>query len=189
MKLILLSLFLSFAVANPVTTPPPSEFTVTCIVGGDPCPTGSTCTQTETCGGLCLTTQTFPPVIPCTMGNDGPCGSSSVCTPTMVCPPTPTECGGQCIALVPPTPPPLPTIPCVLGGSPCPEGSICTQTMVCGGLCIPSAAPSPTDIPCGGYHKAHCPDGFKCVRTAGKGYRVCVKRDDDDDGKECGRNI
>ncbi|KAK9241834.1 hypothetical protein V1506DRAFT_549456 [Lipomyces tetrasporus] len=146
MKLVLVSLLLSFAVAhNRPTTRPPPTFTVPCILGGDRCPTGSTCTQTETCGGLCLASQTLPPVIPCTIGNDTPCGSASTCTPTMVCPPTPTDCVGQCIATAPPTgQPPLPSIPCIVGGNPCPEGSFCTQTMVCGGLCIPTPAPSPS---------------------------------------------
>ncbi|KAK9357420.1 hypothetical protein V1504DRAFT_464665 [Lipomyces starkeyi] len=192
MKLVLLSLFLSFAVANTTTDPPPPAYTVTCTLGGDPCPTGSTCTQTETCGGLCLASQTFPPAIPCTMGNNGPCGLASTCTPTMVCPPTPTECLGQCIATAPPTgQPPLPSIPCIVGGNPCPQGSFCTQTMVCGGLCIPTPTPSPTVIPCGGHHNRHCPHGFKCVRQHGRDcnpeqecYRVCVKKRDDDDGDD-----
>ncbi|KAK9428925.1 hypothetical protein V1505DRAFT_375544 [Lipomyces doorenjongii] len=124
------------------------------------------------------------------MGNNKPCGSASTCTPTMVCPPTPTECLGQCIATAPPTgQPPLPTLPCIVGGNPCPKGSFCTQTMVCGGLCIPTPAPAPTVIPCGGRHNRHCPLGFKCVRQHGEDcnpkqeyYRVCVKEDDEHDG-------
>ncbi|KAK9319782.1 hypothetical protein V1517DRAFT_27774 [Lipomyces orientalis] len=177
MKLVLLSLILSLAVANSqTTTGPPPAFTVTCTLGGDPCPTGSTCTQTETCGGLCLASQTLPPVIPCTIGNNEPCGSASTCTPTMVCPSPPTECGGQCIATAPPTgQPPLPSIPCIVGGSPCPDGSFCTQTMVCGGLCIPTVAPSPTEIPCSRHRRPRCPHGFKCV---------CVEKQQGDDDDE-----
>ncbi|KAK9429588.1 hypothetical protein V1505DRAFT_151179 [Lipomyces doorenjongii] len=170
MKLLGLLLFLSLVLADgSSTTAPPPEFTVSCILGGNPCPTGSICSQTETCGGLCLTTQTFPPVIPCTIGNNAPCGSASTCTPTMTCPPSPTDCLGHCIATAPPTgQPPLPSIPCVVGGSPCPQGAICTQTMVCGGLCIPTGAPSPTATPCGGNNPP-CPSGFKCVRRHDQG--------------------
>ncbi|KAK9371470.1 uncharacterized protein V1513DRAFT_455667, partial [Lipomyces chichibuensis] len=186
MKLVLLSLFLSFAVAT-TSSPPPPAYTVTCTLGGDPCPTGSICTQTETCGGLCLASQTFPAVIPCTMGNNKPCGSASTCTPTMVCPPTPTECLGQCIATAPPTAqPPPPSVACIVSGDPCPQGSFCSQTMVCGGLCIPTPtpipSPSPTVIHCGGHHRRHCPAGFKCVRQHREDrYRICVRKQHEDD--------
>ncbi len=121
----------------------------TCILGGDACPTGSSCTPTQTCGyvslndpvsglmlsfeppdkllvagdplftlfnkiyritclrvedsiltltmtnsGLCFTPTTLPPAIPCTVGNNGPCPTNSICTPTMICP-TSAPCGGR----------------------------------------------------------------------------------------------
>ncbi|KAK9235243.1 hypothetical protein V1525DRAFT_410556 [Lipomyces kononenkoae] len=189
MKLVSLLLFVSLVLADgPTTAGPPAEYTVTCTLGGNPCPTGSMCSQTETCGGLCLTTQTFPPVIPCTMGDNAPCGSASTCTPTMFCPPSPTECLGQCIATAPSTgQPPPPSIACVVGGpSVCPQGSFCTQTMICGGLCIPTAAPSPTPTPCGGDYPP-CPNGYRCARHHDRGcspgdrrQRFCVKNDEDD---------
>lgn len=163
MKLALVFATIPLALGWSSTTTPP-VFSVTCILG-NPCPTGSICTQTETCEGLCLVTQVIPPVIPCTVGNNGPCPTGSTCTPTVFCPPTSTSCGGQCIAT------PTSLKPCVVGANDCPSGSICTQTMVCGGLCIPTSVPSPTSTarPCGGHHhKPDCPDDFKCVRHHGK---------------------
>jgi hypothetical protein len=146
------------------TTAPASS----CIVGGAPCPTGSTCTETSTCGGLCQSIYTPPPVVPCTVGEttNTPCGPSSTCTPTMVCTITGGPCGGQCIAKATSPPSctpgksnncptgstcastsggalcvatPAPTVPCVLGGNNCPPGSACTQTETCHGLCIQTA--------------------------------------------------
>lgn len=171
--LILLSSF-ALATAHRVSYPPPLS---TCILSGDPCPTGSTCTPTQTCGGLCLTRVTPPPQVPCTVGDNRPCPTGATCTPTMTCPAT-GVCGGACIAT---NPPPgdstsLPSITCVVGGDSCPSGSFCTQTETCRGLCIatgaPTPSPSPTPLPCGGGHGTHCPRRYKCVKK---------------DGKHCGR--
>lgn len=120
--------WLTLALASGV--PPLSS----CILNGNPCPTGSTCTPTQTCGGLCVTSFTPPPVVPCTVGNDKPCPTNAICTPTSVCQ-SPTPCGGQCIATTNPPTQPLPTQPCVIGANNCPTDAYCTQTEVCGGLC------------------------------------------------------
>ncbi|KAI4265024.1 MAG: hypothetical protein L6R38_009699 [Xanthoria sp. 2 TBL-2021] len=151
------------AVAAASDIPPPLS---TCILNGEPCPTGSTCTPTQTCGGLCLTRATQPPVVPCTVGNDKPCPTNNICTPTQVCP-TSAPCGGQCIATIQPPSPPLPTQPCVIGGDECSSGSFCYQTQVCNGLCISTpptvtSTPTPTPQPCGG-HYGRCPKKQKCV--------------------------
>jgi len=142
-----------------------------CIVGGTPCETGYTCTQTMTCGGLCLTTTPNGslPTQACILGGSQ-CPEGSICTQTEVCSgeciatsiapslvscivgggPCPTgstctqtmTCGGLCLTTAPNGG--LPTQPCVLGGSPCPVGAICTQTETCQGLCIASATTPPT---------------------------------------------
>src|SRR5271168_2048671 len=145
MKLALLFAMIPLALGWPPTTAPPA-LTVACILG-NPCPTGSICTQTETCRGQCFASPTFPLVIPCTLGNNGACPTGSICTLTMSCPPTPTPCGGQCLATQ--TFPPV--IPCTVGNNvPCPTGSTCTPTMFCpstptpcGGQCIATPTLSP----------------------------------------------
>jgi hypothetical protein len=171
-----------------------------CTVGqSGACSTGSTCTPTMSCatgtpcGGLCL--PTLPPVIPCTVGNNGACPAGSTCTPTMGCPPTASACGGQCIA----TPTSSPVVPCIVGANDCPSQSLCSQTMTCGGLCIPTptltASPTSTASACGGHHKPHCPDDFKCVRHSAKNcgpdsqcLGVCVRKNKDGDCDDDGGN-
>jgi hypothetical protein len=163
MKLALVFATIPLVLGWSSTTIPPI-FSVTCTLG-NPCPTGSICTQTETCGGLCLVTQVIPPVIPCTVGNNGPCPTGSTCTPTVICPPTSTSCGGQCIAT--PTTPVV--ISCTVGNNgPCPTGSTCTPTVFCpptstscGGQCIAT----PTSLkPCV-VGADDCPSGSICTQT------------------------
>ena len=121
---------------------------------------GSQCTQTQTCGGLCLTSQIK---VPCTVGLATGCPPSSACTPTMSCLST-GSCGGLCIATIPnTTPAPLPTQHCVVGANDCPGGSFCTQTMICGGLCIPTQPPV-TQIPCT-VGQPGCSTGSTCTPT------------------------
>ena len=162
------------------TTAPPGPTYSTCILGGyPPCPSGSICTQTETCGGLCIASPTSIVQIPCTVSQPG-CPTGSTCTPTMTCPTT-GACGGACIATAPvtiaTTTVAAPSITCVVGANDCPGASFCTQTMTCGGLCIPtqpiqtftSSTTSATSapLPCDGPHHLHCPYGYKCVRIHG----------------------
>lgn len=165
--ILLFSLFppaLAALYSSPSTTPGPS-FTVSCTVGGDPCPTGSTCTQTSVCGGLCISSFIPVPQIPCTVGAQTGCPTGATCTPTMVCPAT-GNCGGACIETSPPTtsPAPLPTLPCTLGANDCPTGLTCTQTVVCRGLCIATPTP-PAQIPCTVGVKTGCPTGSTCTPT------------------------
>jgi hypothetical protein len=172
-------LFLSLLIVSSLTLATPHSVPYsslsTCILSGEPCPTGSTCTPTQTCGGLCFTPQTLPPEIPCTIGNNGPCPTGSTCTPTMVCPTT-APCGGACINTnpFPVTNVSLPSITCVVGGPQCSSGSFCSQTEVCNGLCISRAfattttTPTPTPLRCGGNYGSHCPKKYKCVGKDGK---------------------
>lgn len=150
----------------PVTRTPTPTPSVQCIVGGSPCPTGSQCTQTMTCHGLCLSVFTPPPVVPCTVGASTGCSIGSTCTPTMSCPPVGGgSCGGACISV--PTSTSL--APCTMGGA-CPTGSTCTPTMACstpaacGGLCIATPTNLPS-IPCilGAFNA--CPTGQTCTQT------------------------
>jgi hypothetical protein len=124
---------------------------IPCIVGGySPCPLGSICTQTMTCGGLCASVFTPPPAIPCpTVGKTDGCPTGSSCTETTACV-TRASCGGQCIA----TPPPA--ISCTPGvSSNCPTGSTCMPTFTpcpaassCGGQCYATPPPNPYTVPC-----------------------------------------
>lgn len=130
MKLILLLCVLPVALSGYHSSSSPSSpsrsiYTVTCTLGANDCPTGSICTQTETCRGLCLASQTLPPQIPCTVAATTGCPTGSTCTPTMTCPAT-GVCGGACIATAQPSPTSLarlPTQPCVVGANDCPSGS------------------------------------------------------------------
>lgn len=138
-----------------------------CTLNDIPCSTGSICTQTETCRGLCLTSSTPIPNIPCTVGYNAPCPTGATCTPTMVCAAT-GACGGACIATNPPPPTsqPPPSITCVIGADNCPTGSFCSQTMVCGGLCLPTGpvitpTPTPSSVLCG-KKGPRCPKDYKC---------------------------
>lgn len=177
-SLIILLSLISPALAIPSHTSSitPAPFSPTaCIIGGNPCPTGSACTQTQTCGGLCIPSPT--PIIfpPCTVGQPG-CAAGAICTPTMVCP-TAGPCGGACITTaVNTTPAPLPTKPCVLGANDCPSGSLCTQTQVCEGLCIATGTSAASPVRClVGYGGAGgCLRGSTCTptRTCG-GYGFC----------------
>lgn len=118
----------------------PSASLSACIVGNQCAQAGYGCTQTSSCGGLCLTSQTFPLVIHCTIGNNGPCPTGSTRTPTEYCTAGITApCGGQCITTS--APPPgtanLPTIPCEVGpSSSCPTNAFCTPTEACIGVCL-----------------------------------------------------
>lgn len=133
------------ALALPLTLasrPPPLS---SCTLSANDCPLSSTCTPTQTCGGLCFTPAPSIPVIPCTVGDNGPCPVSNVCTPTEFCPspttppnqpPTTPPCGGQCLYTGPATQnnSTLPTKPCVVGGNQCDDqapGVFCSQTEVC----------------------------------------------------------
>lgn len=151
---ILWTAYLARTLSAAFITPDPlirrfAEPTQECVIGGGNCPSGSTCTQTETCGGICATSSTLPPQIPCTVGAKSDCPVQSTCTPTMICPST-GACGGLCIHI--PTPPP--EIPCTMGGTSCPTGSTCTPTMYCpstpgcGGACIATPTPPPAPTPC-----------------------------------------
>lgn len=133
-----------------------------CILGGSDCPPGSSCTQTMTCGGLCITSP--PPPLPCTVGASKACPTGSTCTPSSLsCPPT-GPCDGLCID----TPPPQ--IPCTMGGcNECPTGSTCTPTMqcpetgACGGACLATPTGLPTK-PCV-LGAGDCPTPSFCTPT------------------------
>ena len=110
----------------------------TCIVGAKGCSTGSRCTQTTPCGGLCLTTaaNVGPPTKACVLG-DQVCPTGAVCTQT-------STCRGTCTRIVTSTSTTSTTaIPCILGAFPdvcAPAGLTCSQTMTCGGLCYTTAS-------------------------------------------------
>ena len=133
---------------------PPSSTPIPCILGNKCSQPGYSCTQTSTCGGLCLTSQIFPPVIPCTIGYNSACPTGSTCTPTQYCTKGPTApCGGQCITTrpLPPGTSNLPTIACEVGpSSSCPTNAFCTPTEICNGVCgsttptITNTYPTPT---------------------------------------------
>lgn len=135
MQPLTLLIFSTFALANYSQ----SASLSTCILGNQCSQIGYSCTPTSSCGGLCLTSQTYPPVIPCTIGHNGPCPTGSTCTPTEYCTAGPTApCRGQCIATnrPPPNTSNLPTIPCEVGASSsCPTNAFCTPTEVCNGVC------------------------------------------------------
>lgn len=142
--------------------------TVSCIVSGVACPTGSTCTPTMTCGGLCFSTQPVPPEIPCTVGATTGCPTGSTCTPTMTCPQT-GSCGGACIA----TPTSAPSLtPCIVGANTgCPTGATCTPLSICPtsgactGACI-TTTPAPSfTIPCVVSGADVCPTSYFCLQT------------------------
>jgi len=127
-----------------------------CVVGGLGCEAGYTCTQTMTCGGLCLTTTPNGslPTQPCILGGGSQCPAGSICTQTEVC-------SGECISTSIAPPP----VSCIVGGAACPTGSTCTQTMTCGGLCLTTAPHGgPPTQPCvlGG---SPCPVGAICTQT------------------------
>ena len=124
----------------------------TCLVGNR-CPSGSACTPIGSCYGLCLISQTFPPVIPCTVGNNGPCPTGSVCTASEYCTttiiPTP-PCGGQCVrtSFAPPSNASLPTTPCEVGiPTACASNAFCTPTVACEGACVGTVVPPPQPTP------------------------------------------
>jgi len=177
-------------ISAPTPTPTPTNlFTQTCIVGGvSLCPSGSLCTQTMTCGGLCVPTP--PPVISCDLGCKSACPHGSTCQLSTTCPPQArSSCGGTCAAVI--TTPPVPTttttseglhISCIIGNSyDCPSPLTCASTKpcpspsyageICRGLCAqPSATstvfpPPPSYAPCilGAY--PGCPSGSACTQT------------------------
>ena len=167
MKVVLLFaclLPLTLADHHGITTTPPSPSYSTCILDGyPPCSTGSICSQTETCGGLCVASPTSIVQIPCTVSQSG-CPTGSTCTPTMTCPPT-GACGGACIA----TPTSIVQIPCTVSQPGCPTGSTCTPTMTCpptgacGGACI--ATPTPVSSVTCVVGANNCPTSSFCYQT------------------------
>ena len=147
---------------SPIITNTPTQ----CVVGGVSCPTGSICTQTMTCGGLCLSIFTPPPVIPCTdIGKASGCPTGSTCTPTMVCT-AENNCSGQCIST------PGPSIACETSASNnCPTGSSCTIINTCypgypfcKGQCMPTQAPLPS-VPCILDGPSVCGTNSDCTQT------------------------
>lgn len=121
--------------------------------------------------GLChAKTTTQPPpkyTIPCTMGNNAPCPTSWVCTPTQTCH-TGTPCGGLCIG------PPPTDVPCIVGDTktPCPTGSTCTPTTFStpgvpwSGECISTQPTPPSQTKCIVGNSGICGVGSVCTQTS-----------------------
>jgi hypothetical protein len=174
---ILLIVLATTAVAG--TTPTP------CIVGGvSLCPSGSICTQTTTCGGLCqsIFTPTISPSpqLPteeCVAGATffaKSCSVGSSCSTTETCFDEGFRgCGGLCVATTP-SPPPLST--CFVGpiwdDRNCSAGYSCAVTDCftegfrgCTGLCVSTQPLPPSSVPCILDGPSVCGTNSICTQT------------------------
>ena len=155
-----------------ITSTKVSSTPTPCIVGGvSLCPTGSICTQTMTCGGLCQSIFTPPPFNSCIGagvpgGGAGNCPAGSTCTPTGTCFPEGMRgCDGQCIAT------PKPLVSCTPGvSSNCPSSSTCAPITTCasgsscGGQCVQTQGPLPS-VPCILGGPSVCGPNSVCTQT------------------------
>jgi len=155
-----------------ITTAAPQT---SCVVSGSlNCPTGLTCTPTETSPlnspwhGVCITTPPPPPFqTPCVVSGTPTCPTPLVCTPTEI-----STAGqpwsGACIT----TAPPGPTSACLVSNAvttcsqateTCsPFATSCTSAD-CLGTCV--SAPTPTATAC--TFEEECGYGYRCVRKPG----------------------
>jgi hypothetical protein len=134
---------------NTITSAIVTNTPIQCVIGElSVCPSGSICTQTTTCGGLCQSIYLSPPPLQISTCIEGPinvarnCSTGSTCSTTASCFDEGFRaCGGLCIATC------TPGVP-----SNCPSGSscapitTCTSGSTCGGQCI-YTQPSPS-VPC-----------------------------------------
>jgi hypothetical protein len=190
---ILLIVLATMAVAG--TTPTP------CIVGGvSLCPSGSICTQTTTCGGLCqsIFTPTISPSpqLPTQRCVAGPTWVAEGCSVGSTCSTTETcfdegfrGCGGLCISTTTPAPSPTPLSTCFVGpywdDRNCSAGYSCAVTDChtegfrgCTGLCIATTTTPPPLSACveGPVGPRGCSAGSTCAvsNCHTEGFRDCT---------------